>query len=167
MEQLVTGGGCSISFQSYFSPPPKLQESEAVFLFIQDLRVLDDAFEIAWFWTKDPKGLSRLSQADMFLLGLDEPHHSKVYVHGFQPKPTIWKELGVFHELFGFPAYSDSPDIPHFLNLPFASVQWDGAHPSCLSVFFLYNIYTNLRGREWSSNASGPFTQNTMHMLLL
>ena len=39
-------------------------------------------FDITWFWAKDPKGLERLSKADILSLGLREPSLSKIYVQG-------------------------------------------------------------------------------------
>ena len=126
----MRGGHRDISFQPYFSLSSHLQEQGPVFLFVRDLQELDDLFEIKWFWAKDPKGLECLNQAEMLLLGLDEPHQSDqvcLYLRRVS-SPTLWKELQTFHEFFGFPA--DSPDIPHFLNLPVASLQWDGMYLS-------------------------------------
>ena len=80
-------------------------------------------FEIPWFWAKDSKGLQRLSAADMLVLGLGKPRQSRI------PLVSRNAALGdprILHEIFGFAP--DSPDIPRFLDLPVASVEWDGAH---------------------------------------
>jgi hypothetical protein len=122
----VTDVYCKISFQSCFSPTSPFQAAQAVFLFVKDLQDVDDAFEISWFWAEDRKGLKRLSPADMGVLGLGEVHQSKIYFRARKLRPRIWEDLRVFHEIFGFAA--DSPDIPRFLDLPVASVEWDGAH---------------------------------------
>ena len=128
-----------IDFQCCFSPLSH-QDRESVFLFVQDLQSADDLFDIAWFWAKDPKGLEHLSQVDMLSLGLREPCLSKIGIQGRcetlqeprLPKDVEWQgynweemeELRVFHEALGFAA--DSPDIARFLDLPIASVEWDG-----------------------------------------
>lgn len=116
---------CRISFQSYFSPSLPFQVPEAVFLFVQDLQEVDDAFEIPWFWAKDPKGLERLGPADMHVLGLSELRQSKIFLETRRLDTTGREELRFFHEIFGFAA--DSIDIPRFLDLPVASIEWDGA----------------------------------------
>jgi len=109
---------------------------DAVFLFVQDLQEVDDAFEIPWFWTKDQKGLERLSPADMLVLGLRELHQLKILLRTCQLNSTRWEELRFFHEISGFTA--DSIDIPRFLGLPVASVEWNGAH------LFSFVIYPDL-----------------------
>lgn len=110
---------------------------EPVFFFVQDLQDVDSVFDIAWFWARDPKGLEHLSEADILSLGLREPCLSKIYVEGrlemlCEPrlsKYVEWQdlemeELRIFHEALGFAA--GSSDIPHVLELPIASVEWDG-----------------------------------------
>ena len=109
-------------FPAYLSPLSH-QDQESAFLFVQDL------FDIARCRAKDPKGLQHLSQVDMLSLGLREPCRSKIqYVEGrvetlrethlskFGELPGAdygeWmemEELCIFHEAFGFTAYS--PDI--------------------------------------------------------
>jgi hypothetical protein len=91
-------------------------------------------FEIAWFWTKDPKGLERLNQADMLALGLHEPCPSKMRPDWCILEPSSLEDLRIVHEVFGFAA--DSPDIVRLLDLPIASVEWDGMH----LVFLIYFV---------------------------
>jgi len=122
----VTGINCKIFFQSCFSPTSPIPAPQAVFLFVKDLQDVDDAFGISWFWAKDRKGLNRLSPADRLALGLDELRQSKIYMESRELPPGKWEELRLFHEILGFAA--DSSDIPRFLGLPVASVEWDGAH---------------------------------------
>lgn len=123
----MTGVQCDISFQIRFLPLSPLQSLGPVFLFIQDLQDVDQAFgDITWFWAKDLGGLERISQADMLALGLDEPRHSTVSFDSWYLPPSTLEELGVFHEVLGFAA--DSPDIPRLLDLPVASVEWDGMY---------------------------------------
>lgn len=86
-------------------------------------------FEIAWFWTKDPNGLER--QADMLTSGLYEPCPSKIWFDLHYLMPSDLEDLRIFHEVFGFAA--DSLDIVRLLDLPVASVEWDGMH-----LFFTY-----------------------------
>ena len=126
----MTGVSCSIFFQSCFTPslPSQTPGPDVIYLFVQDLQDIDDVFEIPWFWSKDPNGLERLSQADMLVLGLSELRQPKICLDTWDG--DVWEEMRVFHEIFGFAA--DSPDIPHFLNLPIASVEWDGAPPFSL-----------------------------------
>lgn len=140
-----------IDFQCYFSPLSH-QDQEPVFLFVQDLQNVDDMFDIAWFWAKDPKGLEHLSQADALSLGLRDPCLSKVGVKGHlgilrEPRLSMYDdwdsydeycwngmvELRILHEALGFAA--DSPDIPRFLDLPTASVEWDGMFKHTLFDF--------------------------------
>ena len=66
------------------------QDQEPVFLFVQDLQNVDDVFNIAWFWAKDPKGLEPLSQLDMLSLGLREPCLSKISVNGYHEEATCF-----------------------------------------------------------------------------
>lgn len=115
----MTGVQCDVSFQ-----PWPLRNLGPVFLFIRDLHDVDEAFEIAWFWAKDLGGLERFSQADMLALGLDEPRPSTLSFDSWYLPPSTLEELRVFHEVLGFAA--DSPDIPRLLDLPVASVEWDG-----------------------------------------
>ena len=122
---------CNILFQRCFSPSSEsspFKDLEQVYLFVQDLQDVDDVFELAWFWAKDPGGLECLNQADMLALGLDEAHPSKICFSLSYLTPSIMKDLHVFHEIFGFAA--DSPDVPLFLDLPVASVEWDGMYLS-------------------------------------
>ncbi len=70
--------------------------------------------------------MNRLSPADRLALGLDELRQSKIYMESRELPPGKWEELRLFHEILGFAA--DSSDIPRFLGLPVASVEWDGAH---------------------------------------
>ncbi|KAF8332163.1 hypothetical protein F5887DRAFT_1080997 [Amanita rubescens] len=121
---IVTGVNCKICFQSCFSPKSPFPAPQAVFLFVKNLQDVDDAFEISWFWAEDRKGLKHLSPADMSVLGLGELHQSKIHVGAWHLPAEIWEDLRVFHQIFGFAA--DSPDIPRFLDLPVASVEWDG-----------------------------------------
>lgn len=121
---LVTSVECNIFFQTGFSSPRSLAP-EAVYLFLQDLQDIDDVFEIAWFWAKDPDGLEHLSAADMLMLGLGEPLQSKTYITSRNAALDISEDPRIFHELFGFAP--DSLNISHFLDLPDASVEWDGA----------------------------------------
>ncbi|KAF8340906.1 hypothetical protein F5887DRAFT_919344 [Amanita rubescens] len=110
----------------YFSPTLPLQAPEVVFLFVQDPQDVDDVFEIAWFWTKDPKGSERLSEGDMGAFGLCKVRSSKIYVDAQASRRSrLWEELRIYHETFGFGA--DSPAIPRLLDLPVASVEWDGS----------------------------------------
>jgi len=118
---IVTGVNCKIFFQSCFSPTSPFPAPQAVFLFVKDLQDVDDAFRVPWFWAKDRKGLNRLSPADKIALGLDELRQSKIYMESREQPPGKWEELRFFHEIF-----ADSPDIPRFLDLPVASVEWDG-----------------------------------------
>ena len=133
-----------IDIQSCFSPLSHRDE-EPVFLFVQDLQSVDDVFNIAWFWARDPKGLDHLSQVDMLASGLREPRLSKVFVDGHYDtlrEPQLSKyverqdyynwharwlemeEVRIFHEALGLAA--DSLDTVRFLNLPVASFEWDG-----------------------------------------
>ena len=66
------------------------QDQEPVFLFVQDLQNVDDVFNIAWFWAKDPKGLEPLSQLDMLSLGLREPCLSKISANGYHEEATCF-----------------------------------------------------------------------------
>jgi hypothetical protein len=151
----VRGGYRDISFQHYFSPSSHLQEPEPVFLLIQDLQELDDLFEIKWFWAKDSKGLECLNQAETLSLGLDEPRQSDqicLYLRRVSDsKSPIWRKLQIFHEFFGFPA--DSPDIPRCLDLPVASLKWDGEYLSFLVGFSRLMHTVQITGDE-----NGPLT---------
>ena len=118
---------CDIFFQSCFS---KSFAPEAVYLFIQDLQDVDDMFEIPWFWAKDSKGLEHLSPADMLAFGLGEPRRSRIHFGACDP---ALEDRRIFHEVFGFAP--DSPDISDFLDLPVASVEWDGAHRFSFYLF--------------------------------
>ncbi|KAF8329632.1 hypothetical protein F5887DRAFT_1287651 [Amanita rubescens] len=122
--EIVTGVNCEVFFQSRFSPISPFPAPHAVFIFVKDLQDVDDAFEISWFWAKDRTGLNRLSPDDMRALGLRKPRQSRIYVETWELQPRILEDLRVFHEIFGFAA--DSPDIPRSLDLPVASVEWDG-----------------------------------------
>ena len=119
-----------LTIQNCFSPLPPFQDLEHVFLFIQDYQDVDDMRDLAWFWAKDPKGLERLNQADTIALGLDEPCHPKIYFGLWNLRPSDWKDVRIFKETLGFAA--DSPDIPHLLDLPVASIEWDG-----MRLFFM------------------------------
>ena len=123
----------NIVFQSCFSTPSSFHAANAVYLFVQDLQDVDDVLEIPWFWAKDSKGLQRLSPADMLVLGLGEPRQSKIFLGSRNAALGSWQDPRIFHEMFGFAP--DSPDIPRFLDLPFASVEWDGAHPFSFCLF--------------------------------
>ena len=131
-----------IDFQRCFSSLSH-QDEDPVFLFVQDHQNVDDVFDITWFWARDPKGLKHLSRTDILSLGLREPSLSKVYFDGrFERfrEPRLSKhgergdfdeagreemeELRIFHETLGIAA--DSPDDSRFLDLPIASVEWDG-----------------------------------------
>ena len=129
----MTGVQCDISFQTHLWASSPLQNIGPVFLFIRDLWDVDEALNIAWFWAKDLGGLERFSQADMLALGLDEPRPSTISFDSWYLPPFALEELRVFHEVLGFAA--DSPDIPRLLDLPVASVEWDGMH------HFLFTIY--------------------------
>ena len=137
---------CDISFSTSLSS----QAPEAVYLFVQDLQDVDDLFEIPWFWAKDSKGLERLSPADMLTFGLDEPRRSKIF---FSARNTaLDKDPRIFHEFFGFAP--DSPEICHFLDLPVASLEWDGAH--CFLIQFgCWRLGANLRRWKRPFNALG------------
>jgi len=95
-------------------------------------------FEIAWFWTKDPKGLERLNQADMLALGLHEPCPSKMRPDWCILEPSSLEDLRIVHEVFGFAA--DSPDIVRLLDLPIASVEWDGGDNGPLTPWELLDV---------------------------
>lgn len=130
-----------------FSPlSPQEQPEEPLFLFVQDLQIVDDVFEIKSFWAKDLKGLERLSQADILSLGLREPYLSKICIRGhpetlhasqlskdverqgnnWHPKWVEMEELRDFHEALGFASGSLDTSIACFLDLPIACVKWDG-----------------------------------------
>ncbi|KAF8336001.1 hypothetical protein F5887DRAFT_602532 [Amanita rubescens] len=141
--EIVAGVNCKIFFQSCFSPTSPFPAPQAVFLYVKDLQDVDDAFEISWFWAMDRKGLKRLSPADMCVLGLGELHQSKIYVDTWELRPQMWEELRVFHEIFGFAA--DSPDIPRFLDLPVASVEWDGGEDGPLTPWETITLNKRLR----------------------
>ncbi|KAF8333691.1 hypothetical protein F5887DRAFT_1259629 [Amanita rubescens] len=127
---LVTLVECDISFSTSLSS----QAPDAVYLFIQDLQDVDDLFEIPWFWAKDSEGLDRLSPADMLVFGLGEPRRSKIF---FRARNTaVDKDPRIFHEFFGFAP--DSPEICHFLDLPVASLEWDGDENGPLTPWELF-----------------------------
>ncbi|KAF8329629.1 hypothetical protein F5887DRAFT_114683 [Amanita rubescens] len=137
---IVTCVNRKIFFQSCFSPKSPFPAPQAVFLFVKDLRDVDDIFKISWFWTKDRKGLNRLSPADMCVLGLGEPRQSKIYFRTWKPRPRTWEDLRIFHDIFGFAA--DSPGIPCFLDLPVvASVEWDGDEDGPLTPWDAITVY--------------------------
>jgi hypothetical protein len=129
----VTDVTCNIFFQSYFSASLSFQAPEAVYLFVQDLQDVDDVFEIPWFWAKDSKGLQRLSPADMLVYGLGEPRQSRIFLRARNAALDTWEDPRIFHEIFGFAP--DPLDISHFLDLPVASVEWDGAHRFSFNLF--------------------------------
>ena len=87
-------------------------------------------FEIAWFWTNDLNGLECLSQADMLTSELYEPC-PLIWFDLHYLVPSQLEDLRIFHEVFGFAA--DLLDIVRLLDLPVASVEWDGMH-----LFFTY-----------------------------
>jgi hypothetical protein len=142
----------NIFFQSYFSPSLSFQAPEAVYLFVQDLRDIDDVFEIHWFWAKDSEGLERLSPADMLVLGLGEPRQSKIFLGVMNAVLDTREDPHIFDEIFGFAP--GSLDVSHFLDLPIASVEWDGAYRFS---FYSFDLVTD----HWVQNTgdeNGPLT---------
>jgi hypothetical protein len=134
-----------LTFQTFFSPSSLFQDIRRVFLFVQDHQDVDDIFDLAWFWAKDPQGLERLSQTEVLALGLYEPRPSKICLGLWNLTPSAWKDLRIFHEIFGFAV--DSPDIPISLDLPVASVEWDGMQLSLIWCF-CDNSTKNLQKRR-------------------
>ncbi|KAF8340905.1 hypothetical protein F5887DRAFT_919343 [Amanita rubescens] len=144
---LVTSMHRTVFFQGYFSPTLPLQAPEVVFLFVQDPQDVDDVFEIAWFWTKDPKGSERLSEAEMRAFGLRKVRSSKIYFDAQAPRRSrLWEELRIYHETFGFG--TDSPAIPRLLDLPVASVEWDGNEKGPLTPWELITLSQAEYNRE-------------------
>jgi hypothetical protein len=122
-----------IFFQSCFSTSSSFQAPKAVYLFVQDLRDVENVFEIPWFWAMDSEGLQRLSPADMLVLGLGEPRQSRLFLRAQKAVLDTREDPRIFHEIFGFAP--NSPDISDFLDLPVASVEWDGAHHFSFHLF--------------------------------
>ena len=120
-----------VDLQCCFSPLSHHEQSEGpAFLFVQDPQNVDDIFDITWFWAKDPKGLEHLSHVDMLSFGLREPCLSKIYVDGEnetlrEPRlsPIMMKRVQFVREALGLAA---DLDIARFLDLPIASLEWDG-----------------------------------------
>ena len=124
MQCLVTGVHCEISLQNCFYPSSPPQDLGPVFFFVRDLENIDDVFEMASFWARDPQGLEPLSPADIITMGLDGALPYKMSFDLWYLSPLMLEELRIFHEVLGFAA--DSPDIPRILGSPIASVEWDG-----------------------------------------
>jgi hypothetical protein len=140
-----------LTIQSCFSPLSPFQDLGSVFLFIKDYQDVDDMSDLAWFWAKDPKGLDRLNQADTIALGLDEPCPPKIYFGLWNLRPYDWKDVRIFKETFGFAA--DSPDIPHLLDLPVASIEWDG-----MRLFFVVFYDNSTYLSKYIGDENGPLT---------
>jgi len=138
----------------HFSTSLSFEAPEAVYLFVQDLQDVDDLFEIPWFWAKDSEGLERLSPAEMLAFGLGEPRQSKIF---FSSRDTaLEKDPRVFHEFFGFAP--DSPEIPRFLDLPVASLEWDGAHRFSFYSIFLIQFGNPNHRLHVTGDDNGPLT---------
>jgi len=99
--RLVTRVECYIYFQNCFDLLSPIQPPENVFLFVQDLQDIDDAFEIAWFFATDSKGLERLSQADMLALGLQELRSQIFIPETWEVEPPVWNHCVSFTRFLG------------------------------------------------------------------
>ena len=121
-----------LSFQSAFRPSPLLPELETVYLFIEHLRDIDEVFDIAYYWSKDPDGSEPMSRGDIAALGLREIQNSDVFFQQIVCDKTMFESLRIFHEMFGI---GTSEDIPRFLDLPMATLEWHGNRLLCFAWF--------------------------------
>ena len=155
MRWLVTHVRRDIFFQSCFSTSSSFQAPKAVYLFVQDLRDVENVFEIPWFWAMDSEGLQRLSPADMLVLGLGEPRQSRLFLRAQKAVLDTREDPRIFHEIFGFAP--NSPDISDFLDLPVASVEWDGAHHFSFHLFSWFDHWVQNIGDD-----NGPLTPSEL-----